>query len=35
MAETIFTELEKWLAKDGDTLLITAEKYAEIKKKFT
>ena len=35
VAEEIFAEIEKWLAKDGDIRMITAEKFAELKKKYT
>jgi hypothetical protein len=35
VAEEIFAEIEKWLANDGDIRLITAEKLAELKKKYT
>lgn len=34
VAKEIFADLEKWLAIDGNIRLITAEKFAEIKKRY-
>lgn len=35
VSREIFAEIEKWLAYDGDIRMITEEKFAEIKQKFT
>lgn len=35
VAREIFAEIEKWLAYDGDIRMITDEKFAGIKKKYT